>query len=194
MPGVIGIGETVMKALVTCFGLAAIVLSSSNAYAIPIGVVGATDTQIAATSLANSGSATEAAWIASVLGVDVNTINYTKLSGSGGTAWQQVTGGASGLWALDFGAAGVTNPLVFLVKFGNASTSHVLFQNNPSMQYGVIDLGTFTPRNGRITISSVSHVATAGKTTRVPEPASWSVLLVGLAGVGATTYRRRVRT
>jgi len=181
-----------MKAFVRSVGFAAILLSASSVYAIPIGTVGGVDTVLASANLANSGSATEAAWIATILNVPVASINYTQLASSGGSAWTQVTGGAAGLWAFDFGAAGVTNPAVFLVKLGNATLSHVLFQNNASFQYGVIDLGTFTPSHGNITISSVSHVGTAG-TVSVPEPASLSLLLFGLAGLGARAYRKRVR-
>ena len=108
-----------------------IVLSASSVYAIPITTVGGIDTIIAQANLSNSnGSATgtEASWIASVLGVNVNTIGYHQLSSSGGSAWQQVTGGAAGLWAFNFAAAGITNPAVFLVKFGNA---HVLARPLP---------------------------------------------------------------
>jgi len=181
-----------MKALLRSLGFAAILFSASSAYAIPIGIVGTVDTLLFSTTLADSGSATEAAWIASVLGVSVGSINYTQLTNSGGSYWTQVTGGAAGLWAFDFDAAGVKKPANFLVKLGNTTSSHFLFQNNASPEWGVIDLGSFTPSSGNVTISSVSHVGAAG-TVSIPEPASLSLLLFGLAGLGVRTYRKRDR-
>ena len=180
-----------MKAFVRSLAVAVVVLSASSAYAIPITTVGGVDAIIAQASLANSGQATEANWIAGVLGVPVASIGYQQLSSSGGSAWQLVTGGAAGLWAFDFAAAGVTNPLVFLVKYGNATSSHVLYQNNPSSQYGVINLGAISPRNGNITITSVSHVGTAGTIPQVPEPSSLLLLSGGaIAGFGFLRRRR----
>lgn len=167
------------------------VLFASSAYAIPITTVGAVDTILAQANVSNSGTATEAAWIAGILGVNVNTINYTQVTNSGGSAWQQVTGGAAGLWAFNFAAVGITNPAVFLVKYGNATFSHVLYTNNASFQYGVINLGAISPRAGNITIMSVSHVGTAGSTpSQVPEPSSL-LLLSGGAFAAASLIRRR---
>ena len=90
----------------------------------------------------------------------------------------------------DFAAAGITNPLVFLVKYGNATYSHVLYQNNPSSQYAVIDLGSINPRSGNVSILSVSHVGTAGTIPQVPEPSSL-LLLSGGAFAAASLIRRR---
>jgi hypothetical protein len=191
-----------MKVFIRSLAVAAIILSASSAYAIPITTVGGIDTIIAQANLSNSGggaTGTEASWIASVLGVNVNTIGYHQLTNSGANAWQQVTGGAPGLWAFNFAAAGITNPLVFLVKFGNATYSHVLYQNNPSSQYGVINLGNINPRNGKITITSVSHVGTAGTIppppppppSQVPEPSSLLMLSGGLFAIASLINRRK---
>jgi hypothetical protein len=184
-----------MKAFIRSLAVASMVLFASSAYAIPITTVGGVDTIIAQANLPNSNGSptgTEATWIASVLNVAVNTINYTQLPSSGASAWQQVTGGAAGLWAFDFAAAGITNPLVFLVKYGNATFSHVLYSNQPSSQYGVIDLGAIDPRRGNITIMSVSHVGTAGTIPQVPEPSSLLLLSGGaIAGMGFLRRRRQ---
>ena len=181
-----------MKAFIQSLAVASMVLFASSAYAIPIGTVGGIDTILAQTSLSPSNPTTEGAWIASVLGVNVSTINYQQIQNSGASAWQQVTGGASGLWAFDFGAAGITSPLVFLVKYGNAVNTHVLYSNTASFQYGVIDLGAIDPRRGNITITSVSHVGTAG-TAQVPEPSSL-LFLSGGAFAAASLIRRRKQT
>ena len=183
-----------MKALVRSLAVAAIVFSASSAYAIPITTVGGIDTIIAQANLPNSNGSptgTEATWIASVLGVNANTIGYQQLTNSGGSAWQQVTGGAAGLWAFNFAAAGITNPLVFLVKYGNATYSHVLYQNNPSSQYGVINLGAINPLHGNVTITSVSHVGTAGTVPQVPEPSSLLLLSGGLFAAAGLIRRRK---
>lgn len=180
-----------MKAFVRSLAVASMVLLASSAYAIPLSTVGGVDTIIAQTSLSPSNPATEAAWIAGVLGVPVNTIGYTQVPSSGGSAWQQVTGGAAGLWAFDFGAVGITNPQVFLVKYGNATLTHVLYSNTASYQYGVINLGAITPANGNITITSVSHVGTAGSVPQVPEPSSLLLLSGGLFAAAGMIRRRK---
>lgn len=180
-----------MRAFIRSLAVASMVLFASSAYAIPITTVGGVDTIIAQANLPNSNGSptgTEATWVASVLGVPVNTIGYQQLSSSGGSAWQPVTGGASGLWAFDFAAAGITNPLYFLVKYGNATYSHVLYANNPSLGWGVIDLGAINPLHGEVSITSVSHVGTAG--AQVPEPSSL-LLLSGGAFAAASLIRRR---
>jgi hypothetical protein len=169
------------------------VLFASSAYAIPITTVGGVDTIFAQANLPNSNgqpTGTEATWIASVLNVPVASIGYQQLTNSGGTGtlWTQVTGGALGLWAFDFAAAGITNPTYFLVRYGNATFSHVLYTNNPSLAWGVIDLGLINPLHGNVTITSVSHVGTAG--AQVPEPSSL-LLLSGGAFAAASLIRRR---
>ena len=181
-----------MRALIRSLAVASMVLFASSAYAIPITTVGGVDTIIGQANLPNSNgqpTGTEATWIASVLNVPVSSIGYQQLPTSGGSAWQQVTGGASGLWAFDFAAAGVTNPLVFLVKYGNATYSHVLYSNQPSSRWGVIDLGSIEPSHGNVTITSVSHVGTAG--AQVPEPSSLLLLSGGLFAAAGVLRRRK---
>ena len=109
----------------------------------------------------------------------------------GGSAWVEVTGEPAGdLWAFDFSPY-VTNPAYFLVKIGNGEFTHYLFENKAALQYGVIDLQGINPRRGNITIDSVSHTTTAGTAVNVPEPASLSLMLLGIAGAAAASRKKR---
>jgi hypothetical protein len=179
-----------MKALITAAGCAVILLHASTAAAIPIATVGAEDLLKHYGTSGNSDAA-EAQFFADYLNIDPAAVVYQKID-VGGSGWVQVDG-SSTLWAFDFSPY-VTNPEYFLVKLGNATYTHYLYQNIGSLQYGVIDLGDINPRRGNITIQSVSHAATAGgDPARVPEPASLSLLLLGGAGIGAAAVRGRRR-
>jgi hypothetical protein len=183
-----------MKKFVCGFSLAAVLLLASNASAIPLSTVGGVDTLVAWASLGDSGEATEESFIETFLG---EAVVYEQFDDSGGEdlgAWQAVAGNA-GLFAFDFQGFGATNPEYFLVKMGNGvgftptAYSHYLYQNTSQLQYGVIDLGIFNKiGNGKITIGKVSHVGATGGTA-VPEPASLSLMVFGLAAIGAASRK-----
>jgi hypothetical protein len=65
-----------------------------------------------------------------------------------------------------------------------ASTAAAVFTTNGN-QYTYFDFGTFLSTNGTITATLRSPVAA------VPEPSTWAMLMLGFAGVGFVTYRRR---
>ncbi|HLG59056.1 MAG TPA: PEP-CTERM sorting domain-containing protein [Vicinamibacterales bacterium] len=183
-----------MKKCVCGFGLAAILLFASNASAIPLATVGGVDTLVAWDTLADSGEATEESFIEAFLGGDVVYEQFDLSGGEDVGAWQAVDGNA-GLFAFDFQGFGATNPEYFLVKTGNgvgfspSAFTHYLYQNTSQLRYGVIDLGIFDQiGNGKITIGKVSHVGVAG-VTAVPEPASLSLMVFGLAGIGAASRK-----
>ncbi len=117
-----------------------------------------------------------------------NSIDFTyqKIDINGSNSFLEVTDETDGsnLWAIDFSSFGLTNPLIFLVKFGNAEYEQYLYTNVASLQYGVVDLADITPEHGKITISSISH-------TSVPEPATLSLLALGIAGAGIASRKRR---
>lgn len=174
-----------------CLALAATLLLAASAQAIPITTVGGVDTVIDYTTLANSGQATERQWIADVLNVDPATLVYTQFENSGGedNAWLQVDQDSS-LWAIDFNAFGSSSPSWFLVKLGNATYTHYLYENIEALRYGVIDLDAYSRRRGQVTIELVSHTG-ATAATSVPEPTSMSLVLLGLAAAGVSYRRRR---
>jgi hypothetical protein len=190
-----------LKRVLSAGTFALSLLAASTASAIPIADVGAVDTFVAGADLANSGTATEKAWIAGVLGMNVNSFTYSQQAGSGAAAWVPVTGGAAGtnLYAFDFQAFGVSNPAFFLIKTGNLQVTaydHFLYQNLSQLRYAVIDLNNFSD-NLSILVGKISHVGTVGGSTPpetpVPEPATLLLLGSGLALL-ARQLRRKART
>jgi PEP-CTERM motif len=183
----------------TLTGLLSITLLtvSSTTLAIPIATVGSVDTLV---DWGNPGSsdADEMQFIADYLLVDVNTITYTKLAGSGGSGglWSTVDEDSS-LWAFDFGSL---EPSLFLIKTGAnvgltgviGTFDHYLFSNLSELDWGVIDSDIFTRSKGEVEIGMISHVSTSGTgTTTVPEPTTLSLLGLGLLVLGFGTRKLR---
>lgn len=163
--------------------LLAIALATLSLYAsaIPIGDVGSRDSIKAQTSLSNSGFGTEKTWVESILG----DVTYNKLSGSGGGAWQAVTGvGAkAGDYAMNFGSS----PVYFLVKTGGGggtgvANTHFLYKNNANVQWGFINLANFGAGVSLTNIGVISHVGTTGSGS-VPAPGPLIVMAIGLTGI-----------
>ena len=167
--------------------------SSASADTIAIDDVLGKDSLIAYDNLGNSAQAEQDflfANLQTLLGLDSSSLSdysYQKISVKGTTSFVEVTGEPAGenLWAIDFASFGLFEPLLFLVKVGNAEYTHYLYENLDSFRYGVIDLAAIAANHGNVTISSISHTSAA-----VPEPATLSLLALGI-GVGAASRKRR---
>ena len=176
-----------MKILVVAFVASLALVSNADAGIIYQGVdYGGIDT---GTGYNLSGCGTlvqcEEATLAGALGVSVDDVSLTKIDTTI-SQWVSVDDGVSStnLVAFNFAAFGISDPLAYIVKVGNAVYDFYLYTNSASLQYALIDLNAITARNGNITISSLSHIST------VPEAGSLSLLLSGLAALGLVSTRR----
>jgi hypothetical protein len=167
----------------------AVFLAGSSSWAVPIGTVGSLDPLYAVENVP-SGAQDEANWLNSLLGTsfDNNYVDANKIQVDGNT-FQTVTGGVTGQYAFEL----PSNEGFFLVKTGNGTFDHWLFQNVDSTNWGTVVVGgsyTVTVGGAQVTfdvrdIRSISHIVPAA--AAVPEPATLLLLgagLIGLAGYG----------
>jgi hypothetical protein len=191
--------EEPMKRLVVLCGVATLVLFASSARAAPIdyNIVKVEDFLVGGFDNVGNSEAAEQDFLFDYLvgqGFDAADLTYEKIDLNGQSSYSEVINDPAGtnLWAIDFASFGLTDPLAFLVRFGNAEHDHYLYKNLANTQYGVVDLADISARRGNITITSISHTSVAeGPTTTVPEPASASLMLLGLGVVGAASRKRR---
>lgn len=143
--------------------------------------VGSLDTFVASTILANSSDQSEINWINSVLGTSYLVSDYTKFEmqydGEGWIATDQ-----AGVWAFDMN----NDPDYFLIKLGAGAkdppTTHLLFANNAEFYWAVVALSggnDYVIKN----VGKISHIG-FGDGTKVPEPASFLLMGMGLLGLG----------
>ncbi len=153
--------------------------TAANAYTINSGAidVGVEDTLLAIEELANSSEETERLWVESIVG---GPITYsTKEEDVSYTIVDQ--GGTIGAFELQTGAD------YFLVKDGkigqaNEDAQHALFQNNASLDWGVVDFFAIfgSNWNGELVIS---HVSEFNGRVEVTEPGTIALFATALTGL-----------
>jgi hypothetical protein len=187
-----------MKRITAFVGVAALVLSASSAHAATIdySLLGVEDYLVGGFDNVGNSEAEEADFLFDYLvsqGYSESDLTYQKIDVNGQSSFVEVLNDPTGtnLWAIDFSTYGVADPLVFLVKFGNAVYEHYLYENLANTQYGVVDLSDITAANGRITIMSISHTGTVSGPMTVPEPPSGSLMLFALAALTAARRRNK---
>jgi hypothetical protein len=184
-----------MKRVIAATAYALFVLFAPAASAEPIDIsdVGGKDLLIGGYDVGNSDQAEQDflfTYLESMgLGYSLSDLSYQKIDVEGPDSFVEVVGEEAGrdFWAIDFTNFALSSPVLFLVTFGNAEHDQYLYENVQSLQYGVVDLADFAATRGRITISSISH------TSAVPEPATLSLLVAGIASLGVASRKRRRR-
>lgn len=190
-------------------GFAAALVSSAAAMAVPVATVGSVDLLRGSTFLADSGAATEQAFVDSILGAGTYTLTgkFDDLGDIPNSGFEPVVGGAADGFAFDFGAgtctpgefAGVcsTNPDFFLIRIGtggspDATDTHYLFENLSSTQWAYVLLSQFEGVTN-MNIERVSHISVGGGdgSTDVPTPGTVALLGAALAGLAIGARRRK---
>ena len=140
------------------------------------------DTKIGEALLGNSGTATEASALASILGVDVSTLALIESNTSPAAALDD-----AGNWFLDVNP---DTPGWFMLKFGIGGTSatadHFFFQNIAELTKLVWTDSLVQGLTGgcnNCNIERLSHYNTYNPTA-IPLPGGLLLFLTGLGGVG----------
>ena len=163
--------------------------------------IGSQDTLLATTGLSPSNPSIETDWANDVI-QDENVIFTVKTDfsdeGDGAFNFYSVSGNDD-LFAFSFAS---TEPGYFLLKNGSQDINSALYQNNTSLDWGVISFsqlwaeGFFNGNYDEVKLNwfdfvSVSHLTEFnGNTVTVPEPATIGLFGLGLFGLGLARRKR----
>jgi hypothetical protein len=186
-----------MKKLITTASLFLGLVMASPSWALYISGtltdVGGIDGFLASDTLANSGAATEKAWVDSVIGGN-NSLTYFDSSTVGGPAyWSETT--MSGVYAYQFNNS--AEPEYYFLKLGvgnSGADNYYLFQNVDDMNYAVVNFGDiFSNSPLDFNFGRISHLAGYGGSggTSVPEPSAAALMGLGLLMIGVISRRRK---
>ena len=139
--------------------------------------VGSEDTLIASTDLANSGFATEEAWVQSYVPGATITVYDSSLYSF------VLVDGQTDIYA----ALLQDSPDYFFLKVGAGpgETDHYLFQNLAEFNYAVVDFLA-----AGINIENVGKISHVGETGGTSVPEAGALLMFGSGLIGLVGYRR----
>jgi hypothetical protein len=151
--------------------------------------VGELDTFLFKTDLPNSGDETEINWVKSVLQTQDISLDAKYGAESPNWKWEPTT--QTDTYALHF----LTDePEYFLLKTGNLQTSSYntfLFQNNPNLDWAVINLSSSIPNIIIKNLGKLSHIDEFNDPKAVPEPAT--LILFGSGLIGLAAFKRKLK-
>jgi hypothetical protein len=183
------IASLLLAAILVVAGIVNASAASTYTVGSPATNVGEVDELLDQATLADSGDATELAWVQSVLGEDASIVSKTDTTSSN---WEQ-SNESTNVYAYDFGDGQAPADYFIKVGVGNNDNTdtHYLFKNLNSLRYAVVDLlNSFGEGMTLKNIGKVSHIGPVDPGSEVPLPAAAWLFGSGLLGFVGLSRRR----